>query len=190
MLPECQHENYRQGHLHSYPVWDRIPDLLCQIKPVLETCSLLSPTPLSCNQDAGSLDKQVEVSSSWWKDETTSPPPSLIITLRCRVIFPLISLRHVISLMMERHLWYCKTPVWKELPTKANGGWNHPLYGPSCGSFDKLLECKASHSINQRGFSWRPSAECRMALKLMKERNRERIGRRVLFLSFNKFDIY
>lgn len=173
MLPECQHEKYRQGQSPSYQHGTEY-----QIKPMLETCSLLSPTPLTCNQDAGSLDKQVEASSSWWKDETTSPSPSLIITLRCRVIFPLISLRHVISLMMERHLWYCKTPVWKELPTKAesNAGWNHPLYGPSCGSFDKLLECKASHSINQRGFSWRPWAECRMALKLMKERKDRKEG--------------
>lgn len=77
---------------------------------------------------------------------------------------------------MERHLWYCKTLVWKKLPTKAdsNVGWNGPLCGLSCGSFDKLLECKASHSINQRGFSWRPEAECRMALKLMDERDIEK----------------
>lgn len=66
--------------------------------------------------------------------------------------------------------------------------WTDPLCGLSCGSFDKLLECKASHSINQRGFSWRPSAECRMALKVVEERNTERIGRRVLDSSFFKFD--
>lgn len=86
-----------------------------------------------CNQDAGSLDKRVEATSSWWKDGTTSLPPSFIITLRCRVIFPLISLQRVASLMMERHLWYCKTPVWKEPPTKAQS--NVGLNRPSLWSF-------------------------------------------------------
>lgn len=115
--------------------------------------------------------------SSWWRDDATSSSPSFIIAQLCRVISPVISRHHFMDLMMEGHLWYCRMLVWKTPSIKTGSKcWlqNRPLCGLSRGSFDKLLECKASHSINQRGFSWRPQVEWKMALKLMDGREIEK----------------